>query len=125
MAKRGFDKVSDVNGNTVDLETISRDIHQKIQEYVDDALYGDNRGRFANEESVAIRAVDDVLTNIYGETVMVQGWEAGSRIRHKNGDIFELTGRKCQRCHVNPEAYGHGGGIRCFDVENCGNWFCY
>jgi len=121
---RGFEKLSDSSGKSPDLDEVARNIHQKIHEYVNDKLYGGNKGRFGREEDIAVRAFRNILEDVYGETVEIRGWEPGMRIRHKNGDVFELTGSKCERCHVNPEAYGHGGGIRCFDVDNCGYWYC-
>lgn len=124
LASRGFDKASDSHGKTPDLDEVARNIYQKIHEYAHDKLYGGNKGMFGREEDIAIRAFRNVLEDAYGETVMIKGWEPGMRIRHENGDVFELTGSKCERCHVNPEAYGHGGGIRCFDVDNCGYWYC-
>lgn len=84
--------------------------------------------RFANENDLAERTTLKTMREIYGYEVKgltVKGWIPGARVWHENGDYFELTGNKCQRCHVNPEAYGHGGGIRCYDVDNCGYWFCY
>lgn len=125
LLRRGIKNVHDSDGNVTTIDEVSQRIYHNIEEYVHDKLYGGNKGRFAREEDIAIRAVNNVLKNVYGETIEIQGWEPGLRIKHKNGDVFELTGNKCKRCHVNPEAYGHGGGIRCFDVNNCGYWFCY
>lgn len=78
---------------------------------------------FDSEDRQASRGFAAVLSMLFGDSMRVRGWLPGLGVRH-GGDVFELTGSKCRRCFVNPEAYGHGGGIRCLDVKNCGYWFC-
>lgn len=56
--------------------------------------------------------------------VTMRGWFQGTSVVLPTGR-FELTGRACERCGVNPEAYGIGGGIRCVDTRDCGWWFCH
>lgn len=75
------------------------------------------------ESGMAQRASTRIFAKLFGETFMISGWVPGSQVRNA-GDVFELTGGPCGHCLVNPEAYGHGGGIRCLDVRNCGYWFC-
>lgn len=56
--------------------------------------------------------------------VPMRGWIRGLEVNLPGGR-FELTGNACERCGVNPEAYGIGGGVRCVDTKDCGWWFCY
>lgn len=59
----------------------------------------------------------------FGNVPMV-GWIPGLTVSLPGGS-FRLVGSACERCGVNPQAYGIGGGIRCVDTQNCGWWFCY
>lgn len=98
--------------------------HVTRREIVEIALSSARRDeRLDSESSMATRGFLATMPSLYGETVLVRGWIAGSVVRHE-GDVFELTGSRCPRCFVNPQAYGHGGGVRCLDVRNCGYWYC-
>lgn len=79
--------------------------------------------RVGSEQTMARRASTRIFAKFFPETFMMAGWIGGTHVRHA-GDVFELTGTACSQCLVNPEAYGHGGGIRCLDVKNCGYWYC-
>lgn len=56
-------------------------------------------------------------------SINIEGWIPGEVIV-VNRERFELTGRPCPECEVNPQAYGIGGGVRCVDTVNCRWWYC-
>lgn len=56
-------------------------------------------------------------------SINIEGWIPGEVVV-VNRQRFELTGRPCPECEVNPQAYGIGGGVRCVDTENCRWWYC-
>lgn len=56
-------------------------------------------------------------------SINIEGWIPGEVVV-VNRERFELTGRPCPECEVNPQAYGIGGGVRCVDTVNCRWWYC-
>lgn len=79
--------------------------------------------RVGSEYAMARRASEGLFAKFFPKTFLMDGWIGGTYVRNED-DVFELTGSACPRCLVNPEAYGHGGGVRCLDVKNCGYWYC-
>ncbi len=78
---------------------------------------------YDSELAMARRASWRVLDRFFGPTVELKGWAHGAVVLC-GFDRFILTGDACERCGINPEAHGLGGGVRCMDTENCGWWFC-
>ncbi|WP_434598274.1 hypothetical protein [Streptomyces sp. A5-4] len=79
---------------------------------------------YDSELNQAHRASCAVLARLYGKSVPTAGWFAGD-VAVVDGGRFELTGKTCPDCEINPECYGIGGGVRCLDERGCGWWFCY
>jgi len=88
---------------------------------------------FDSEQAQAYRALIPTLKELLPTTptdgyptyltINASGWIAGETVR-VNGESFELTGDACDRCGVNPKAYGLGGGVRCVNAAECGWWYC-
>lgn len=97
--------------------------HMSHEEVFHLVLNGAKHERHDSEYGMAERAALKLFPKIFPKTFQISGWIRGTHVRHA-GDVFELTGNRCPKCFVNPEAYGHGGGVRCLDVRNCGYWFC-
>lgn len=80
---------------------------------------------FDNEATRAVRAcipaVRDWLADPRTGLVRITGWIPGESVV-LDGQRFELTGKACEKCKVNPESYASGGGVRCVNTRECGNW---
>ena len=58
------------------------------------------------------------------QTIKLTGWFAG-QVVIVNGHRYELTGRACPNCAINPEAYGASwSGVRCVDQITCRWEYC-
>lgn len=75
----------------------------------------------SSDMNKAINAVDTVLEELFGTMIEVTGWVSGEQMLIR-GEIFELTGRACVNCGVNPEANARAfRGVRCANVAECGH----
>lgn len=102
----------------------------EIFEQVNQLVRADQR--YDSESLQARRALATVLNRTYGEKMFVTGWIPGEMVKVKPWiterspeRYFELTGRQCPECEVNPERYGDGfSGVACINEAECGWWYC-
>lgn len=100
------------------IEVFMHDVNQAIQ--ADRCL--DSEARQAVR--ACIPAVREWLTDPRTGRVQITGWITGEYLVTGDGR-FQLTGRACEKCEVNPQAYGYGGGVQCANRIGCGAWACF
>jgi len=116
VARAFFAKYSiDVDDDT--FEVFMHDVGESIRA---DRVY-DSEMRQA--ERACSTAVREWIAGPRTGMVQATGWFRGERLQ-VGREQFLLTGSACERCKVNPEAYGLGGGVRCVDTTGCGYWYC-
>ena len=98
-------------------EVFMRDVSEAIGA---DLVYDSEE---AQAQRACVPAVKEWLAEVGSGLVRAAGWVRGERVR-AGGVWFTLTGRCCELCVVNPEAFGLGGGVRCIDTVRCGYWSC-